>query len=154
MSSNDTHPDEPTNASDEAAVEPTPAEIDAWAAQERQRREAWLRGPTEEQKAAWARRERERRLLERGVVLGRGGRSPSDVAQRYVREAQLAAEGAMSVMLNLSLSDLFDQLVEAGRQWEDEFTSQPQRRPRRLKLEAERPQGHDAGASEEHPPSS
>ncbi len=153
MSTNDIQYDEPTHDSDEAAVEPTPAEIDAWAAQERQRREAWLRGPTEEQKAAWARRERERRLLERGVVHGRGEYNPSEVAQRYVREVQLAAEGAMSVMLNLSVSEMFDQLVEAGRHWEDEFASQPQRRPRRLKLEAERPEAHDTGASEGQPQS-
>jgi hypothetical protein len=154
MSSKDTQHDEPMLDSDEATLEPTPAEIEAWAAQERQRREAWLRGPTEEQKTAWARRERERRLFERGDVPGRSERNPSDVAQRYVREVQLAAEGAMSAMLNLSLSEMFDQLVEAGRQWEDEFTSQPRRRPRRLMLGAERPEGHDADASEGHPQSS
>ena len=34
--------------------EPTQAEIDAWAAEERARRQAWLKGPTAEERAAYA----------------------------------------------------------------------------------------------------
>jgi hypothetical protein len=33
------------------------------------------------------------------------------VMQRYAREAQLAAEGALSLMFSLSVRDVFDQLV-------------------------------------------
>jgi len=57
------------------------------------------------------------------------------VFQRYAREAQLAAEGAMSLMLNLSMRDVLDQLVQAGRNWEDEYTSRPVRR--RIGLDTE-----------------
>jgi hypothetical protein len=131
-------PDESAHQLDEAhVVEPSQAEIEEWAARERQRRQAWLNGPTHEQKAEWARRERDRRLAE--LEGGRYRRLPSAdatrMAQRYMREAQLVAEGAMSLLFKLSLSDAFDQLVRAGREWEEEFTSQPPRR-RRVALDA------------------
>ena len=65
--------------------------------------------------------------------------------QRYAREAQLAAEGALSMMFSLSVRDMFDQLVQAGRDWEDEYTSRPTRR--RIPLDsdaAEAASGADA----------
>ena len=46
---------------------PTDAEVEAWAQQERERREAWLHGPTSAQKSDWAVRERGRRLADRGA---------------------------------------------------------------------------------------
>ena len=49
---------------DPMALEPTDAELDAWAERERKRREAWLKGPTADERAAYARRVRERRLME------------------------------------------------------------------------------------------
>ena len=50
---------------DEArSVEPTEAEIEAWAAAEKRRREAWLNGPTAEERAEYAQRVRQRRLSE------------------------------------------------------------------------------------------
>ena len=69
-----------------ATAEPTQAEIDEWAARERQRREAWLNGPTDEEREAYALRLRQRRLADtfdegeamladsvrRGMRLGRG----------------------------------------------------------------------------------
>src|SRR3954447_25558053 len=123
---------------------PTDAEVDAWAQQERERREAWLRGPTPAQRSDWAARERTRRLAE-GESRVRGaaarlepGESPLFFMQRYAREAQLAAEGAMSMVFNLSVREVFDQLVQAGRDWEDEYTSRPVRR--RIALDAETPQ--------------
>jgi hypothetical protein len=114
-------PNEPLSA------QPSDAEIEEWAAHERQRREAWLKGPTEEQKAAWAQRERERRLAElegtrRPRLLGA---ESSRLVQRYLRDTQLAAEGAMSLLFKLSLSDAFQQLVRAGREWEEEYTRAP-----------------------------
>jgi hypothetical protein len=120
-----------------AFPEPSEAEIEEWAAHERQRREAWLKGPTEEQKASWARRERERRLaeLEGSAQARRFVAEQSRLFQRTVREAQLAAEGAVSLLFKLSLSDAFEQLVRAGRDWEEEFTSAPTRR-RRVALDA------------------
>jgi hypothetical protein len=114
--------------------------VDAWAEQERERREAWLRGPTQAQKSDWAAREHTRRMAEQSGHKAAAprlapGESPVFMMQRYAREAQLAAEGAMSLVLNLSVRDVFDQLVQAGRDWEDEYTSRPVRR--RIALDAE-----------------
>jgi hypothetical protein len=122
---------DPDEANDPTAADlgPTDAEIEAWAQQERQRREAWLEGPTPAQKSDWAVRERGRRLAERGVERVQRARLPRlpvgedslYMMQRYAREAQLAAEGAFSLMFSLSVRDVFDQLVQAGRDWEDEY---------------------------------
>ena len=119
---------------DPNVAEPTQAEIDAWAAQEKQRREAWLNGPSAEEKAEYARRLRQRRLAEafddgeariaEGVKAG----------VRYGRETQLAAEGAMTLLYRWSRRT-FSELVRAGREWEEE-TSLPGRR-RRVPLDDE-----------------
>jgi hypothetical protein len=127
----------PTDPEEPALLEPSESEIEAWAAQEKKRREAWLSGPTADQKAAWARRERERRTIDRDVTDVRGSvRDSSRLLQRYVRDMQLAAEGAVSLLFNSSPSAVFDNLVQAGRDWEEEFTNQPPRR-RRVKLDAD-----------------
>ena len=52
------------------------------------------------------------------------------VAQRYMRECQLAAEGVISLLFKTSARDVLDNLVRAGREWEEEYTSQPVRRRR------------------------
>jgi len=109
---------------DPVDVGPSDAEIEAWAVRERQRREQWLSGPTPEQAAVWAARERERRLggLEGGRHKRWPGLAPSLVLQRSVRNAQLAAEGSMSLLFRLSLKNALNRLVQAGRDWEEEFT--------------------------------
>ena len=106
-----------------AGLEPTQAEIDAWVAKERERRQAWLNGPSAEEREAYARRLRQRRLAEafdegeariaEGVRMG----------VRYGREAQLAAEGAMTVFMRWSRRT-FEEMVRTGREWEEE-TSLP-----------------------------
>jgi hypothetical protein len=120
---------------DEPGVpEPTQAEIDAWAARERQRREAWLNGPSEEERAAYASGLRQRRLAE---AFDEGEQRIGDVARQGVRmgrEGQLAAEGAMRLLYRWSRRT-FAELVEAGREWEEE-TSLPVRR-RRVPLDDE-----------------
>jgi hypothetical protein len=118
---------------DPLAAEPSASEVEEWASRERKRRETWLAGPTESEKAAWAQREADRRL-HRGpgarrlpaVDLG----EPVWMMQRYMREMQLATEGAVSLLFKMSLSDAFDALVRAGRDWEEEFTATPPRRRR------------------------
>ena len=110
--------------------EPTESQVDAWAAAERKRREAWLAGPTEEEKAAWARRQEHRGVERPRFAVPRPSGDASRVMQRYMREMQLATEGAFSLLFRMSVSDAFDALVQAGRQWEDEFTTQAPRRPR------------------------
>ena len=112
---------------DPMSVEPSEAELDEWAERERKRREAWLKGPTAEERAAYARRMRERRLLEL-----EGGEDPWSAWGRqmtkYPREMQLAMEGAMSLMLRWTRRS-FEELQSAGREWEQEF-GKPMRRRR------------------------
>ena len=119
---------------DPVAPEPTQAEIDAWVEREKRRRQAWLNGPTTEERDDYARRLRQRRLsdafdegesrIQDGVRMG----------VRYGRETQLAAEGAMTLLYRWSRRT-FGDLVRAGREWEEE-TSLPNRR-RRVSLDDE-----------------
>jgi hypothetical protein len=113
-------------------VDPTEAEIQEWADRERQRRAAWLEGPTQDQKAEWARRERERRLGERpGQSMMRGFALTPELPFRYARTAQLAGEGALSLLWKWSQHGL-QTLVNEGRAWEDEFAP---RGPRRVRVD-------------------
>jgi hypothetical protein len=132
---------DPAHGEEMLGPEPNTAEVEEWATRERARRQAWLSGPTEAEKAQWAQREYERRSPRLDSALRRAaGTNPSRVMQRYMREFQLATEGAVSLLINLSISDAFDKLVEAGREWEDEFARMPPRR-RRVALEPERDRG-------------
>ena len=149
-------PDAPHDPDPEIGLEPTDAEIERWAKQEHERREAWLRGPTDAQKASWAAQERARRTADRGLGQLRLPRptipTPSletrRLAQQYIREAQLATEGAMSMFFNMSIRNVLDTLVQAGREWEDEYTSRPPRR-RRVRLTDD---AGEANATPETPP--
>ena len=123
-----------TKAADDAAVEATPAlepteaEIEAWAAREKARRAAWIAGPNADEREAYARHLRQRRLaeafdegefrLQEGMRLG----------LHYGREGQLAAEGAMALLYRWSRRT-FAELVKAGRDWEQE-TALPRARRR------------------------
>ena len=117
-----------------AAAEPTQAEIDEWAARERQRREAWVKGPTAEEREEYAQRVRQRRLAdtfdEGEAMLAESVRR----GMRVGREGQLAAEGAVALMYRFSRRT-FAELVRAGREWEEE-TSLPTRR-RRVSMDDE-----------------
>jgi hypothetical protein len=108
-------------------IDPTEDEIREWAERERKRREAWLNGPSAEERAAFARRERERRLAElpEEPEANEAGhwRSP----RRYRRETQLVAEGAMSLLWRWSRRGLAE-LVRAGREWEEESAQSTTRR--------------------------
>ena len=117
--------DSKTNAADklvadtDPSLEPSQAEIDAWVERERTRRKAWLEGPSEEERADYASHLRRRRLAEAfddgEVMLQERMRQ----GIRYSREAQLAAEGAMSVLYRWSRRTFTD-LVKAGREWEED----------------------------------
>ena len=125
---------EPLAAPEPSVLEPTQAEIDAWAAAERKRREAWLNGPSAEERADYARRVSRRRVAD---AFDEGeNRIEEGVRQgvHYGREAQLAAEGAMAVTYRWARRTLTD-LVRAGREWEEE-TALPNRR-RRVPLDDE-----------------
>jgi hypothetical protein len=126
-------------ASASIMLEPSAAEIDDWVEQERQRREAWLSGPTAEERAAWTERERERRMasLKAEQAAETVGSAPFGLPS--LREAQLAAEGAMSLawkeltaegavgMFRKWSSRGLAALVNAGREWEA-ASAQPSRR--------------------------
>ena len=117
-----------------ATAEPTQAEIDEWAARERQRREAWVKGPTAEEREEYVQRLRQRRLAdtfdEGEAMLAESVRR----GMRLGREGQLAAEGAVALMYRFSRRT-FAELVRAGREWEEE-TSLPTRR-RRVSMDDE-----------------
>ena len=119
-------------ADESPSLEPTQAEIDAWVERERARRKAWLEGPSEEERADYASHLRRRRLAEAfddGELMIQE-RMRQGI--RYSREAQLAAEGAMSVLYHWSRRT-FAELVKAGREWEEE-TNLP-RMARRVKMD-------------------
>ena len=123
------------DAHDPVVLDPTEAELDEWAAQERARREAWLRGPTPEERAAFAQRERDRRLAHLEGGDDALWADPVRLMRRYPREAQLAAEGAMSLAWKWSRRAA-SELIRAGRDWEEEFAG-PTRR-RRIPLDDDR----------------
>jgi hypothetical protein len=114
--------------------EPTQAEIDAWVAKERERRQAWLDGPTPEEREAYALRLHQRRLAD---TFDEGEAMLTDSVRRGMRlgrEGQLAAEGAVALLYRYSRRTLAE-LVRAGREWEEE-TSLPIRR-RRVSMDDE-----------------
>jgi hypothetical protein len=115
-------------------LDPTQAEIDEWAAREKRRREAWLSGPSPDERAEYARQVRQRRVSD---AFDEGESRVSEGVQlgvRYGREAQLAAEGAMTLFYRWSRRRMAD-LIRAGREWEEE-TTLPNRR-RRVPLDDE-----------------
>ena len=120
---------------DEAAgLEPTQAEIDAWVARERERRQAWLKGPSDEEREAYARRLRQRRAG-RGVRRGRGQDRGGRPAGGPLRARGAARRRGCDAVLMRWSRRTFDDMVRAGREWEEE-TSLPNRR-RRVPLDDE-----------------
>ena len=114
-----------------AGTGPTDAEIEAWALRERRRREQWARGPTPEQSALWVLRERERRIIEHEALA-----TPTHGAgvrwwplERTLREVQLAGIGALRLVVNTSIGEAVEYLVQAGLDWEAEQVSRPARGP-------------------------
>jgi hypothetical protein len=115
-------------AADAESAEPTQAEIDEWAAKERERRAAWLAGPSDEERQAYARQVKQRRLSD---TFDEGEHRIDETVRRGLhmgREGQLAAEGAMSLLYSWSRRK-FSDFVRAGREWEEE-TALPTRRRR------------------------
>ena len=114
--------------SKDPSLEPTDAEIDAWAEDERRRRAAWLAGPTPDERAAFIRRESRLRQAERQGL----DRRTADLARlglRYTREGQLATEGAISLLVRWARQARAE-LIKAGLEWEDEMgRSHPRRVP-------------------------
>ena len=96
--------------------------------------QAWLNGPTPEEREAYALRLRQRRLAD---TFDEGEAMLTDSVRRGMRlgrEGQLAAEGAVALLYRYSRRT-FAELVRAGREWEEE-TSLPIRR-RRVSMDDE-----------------
>ncbi|MFV2064241.1 MAG: hypothetical protein ACC726_12125 [Chloroflexota bacterium] len=121
-------PEEPIEG-EPPIVDPSDQEIEEWADHERERRKAWLAGPTAAERAAWAERERERRIAD----LGPEARAAefARLGRRYGRETQLVAEGALSLLSTWSRHTLAE-LARAGEEWEEDATRSPRRRRVRL----------------------
>jgi hypothetical protein len=117
---------------------PSEAEVNAWAESVRSRRQAWLDGPTEEEKVEWYRRERARRLARpefepepRAGFGGPPGLDPYEerrrVERRYMREVRLAAEG-LGVLIATLPFRTWATLVANGQEWEEEYLRPTRRR--------------------------
>jgi hypothetical protein len=118
-----------TDATDATpALEPSQAEIDAWAEREKARRQAWLSGPTEDERAQYAKHVRQRRLAQAFDEGEFRLQESMRLGLHYGREAQLAAEGAMSLFYRWSRRTMAE-LVKAGRDWEED-TALPRARRR------------------------
>jgi hypothetical protein len=115
------------SASSEPTIEPTQAEIDEWARRERERRQEWLQGPTVEEREAYASRLRQRRLSETFEEGEARVAESLRLGVHYGRETQLAAEGALALLYRFSRRT-FAELVQAGREWEEETSLPPRRR--------------------------
>ena len=132
-------------------LEPSDAELDAWAERERQRRAGWLSGPTAEERAAWKQQERERRLARLTAEPAADAADLARRAQRSLREAQLAAEGAVSLVWKGLAADGpvgmvrewsrrgLAALVRAGREWEEEYARSSRGPDRRVPLDDDAP---------------
>ena len=119
------------------SVDLTDAEVEAWAERVRRRRQAWVDGPTEDEKHEWIRREYARRLARlQSEESGSGngvptGRDPYEerrlLERRYVREARLAAEG-LGVLIATLPFRILAELVRTGQDWEEEALRPARRR--------------------------
>jgi hypothetical protein len=105
---------------------PTEEEINAWAEQERSRRQAWLEGPTQDEMQRWIRREsggewedlRNAPVVESELL---------DAADRLLREADLAAKGSLVALARAPLA-IWSYLIRSGRMFEEELYQPPSRR--------------------------
>jgi hypothetical protein len=65
--------------------------------------------------------EQERRAAPPGLL---------DSGMLFARSAQLTCEGALRLLFSTSARDIWDRLVRAGLEWEDEYTHESEHRGR------------------------
>jgi hypothetical protein len=123
----------------------TDADIEAWVKDEHARREAWLAGPTEAERADWARRAGAARYAPAWHAGPEWRPSPAPCWEDRVRGAvpdpvaldrmrhdgRLAMIGALT-WLTESPWRTWEQLVDAGKRWEDGMGEPRSRRRIRL----------------------
>jgi hypothetical protein len=106
-------------------------DIESWAERERQRRRAWLEGPTDTERDEWADLERRRRrrrqrsslIDEDDVAEGRR------IADRWQRDVELILAGIAGRLVESPFS-LLGYLAREGRDFEEEFEVGRRRRRR------------------------
>jgi hypothetical protein len=113
----------PDNFSDASAPMSAEDEVDAWAQRERQRRQAWLTGPTDDEKRRWARRETSNWGPSVSALEG----DVREWTDRWMRDADLASKGTFRALSRLPFA-LWSYLVESGRTFEEDFYEPPLRR--------------------------
>jgi hypothetical protein len=108
------------------------SDVDAWAERERKRRQAWVDGPSEEEKREWAKAERRRRTRDdlEDFVYDEAEENADEVRRILVR-MQRNASPALVMLANM----LFDAphrtvggLLHEAREWDEERYGPPGRR--------------------------
>jgi hypothetical protein len=122
--------DPPVSDGDNTYYGISKADVDAWAERERQRRRAWLDGPSEEDKRAWAaRQKRQRRVVADDPGAEEDFAEGRRVIDRMQVDTVLALVGAASTLVDAPYR-LIGNLVRAGRDWEDQMLTSSRRRRR------------------------
>ena len=108
------------------AAEPTDQEVDAWAEREKNRREAWLAGPSEEEKREWSRRQRELNAVRElyGASDEPDSELERELEQRLRRDAHLARAGILGLFLNLPYS-VGAKLIRSGLDAQYDYYTEP-----------------------------
>lgn len=114
----------------ERTFDATAEEVEDWARRERERRQAWLSGPTEEEKAAWA-RQRNRRVSNRRLFSDLEAEDPdlARTARQFARMSRLAQRGMLHSAMNFPFF-LLERLVLFGLDSEDDTEELRRRRIR------------------------
>ena len=108
------------------AAEPTDQEVETWAEREKNRREAWLAGPSEAEKREWSRRQRELSELRElyGASDDRDSELERELEQRLRRDAHLARAGILGLFLNLPYS-VGAKLIRSGLDAQYNYYTEP-----------------------------
>jgi hypothetical protein len=111
----------------DAAPSPTAEEIEAWAVRERQRRQQWLDGPSEEEKQHWARQQTAGIFADLASLPELLESELPEAAELFLREAELAGKGALYA-LTRAPQRLWSYFVRAGQAVDEELYQPPRRR--------------------------
>ena len=101
-------------------------EVEEWAEREKQRREAWLAGPSEAEKREWSLRQRH--LKELRELHGTGDRPDPELERelerRLRREASLARAGILDLLLHWP-PRLGAKLIRSGLDAQYDYYTEP-----------------------------
>jgi hypothetical protein len=108
------------------AAEPTDQDVEAWAEHEKERREAWLAGPSEAEKLEWRRQQRDMRELRELYASGDEHDSALErqLERRLRREANLARAGVFDLLLHWP-PRLGAKLIRSGLDAQYDYDTEP-----------------------------